>query len=543
VVGAAPRSRAAAVVFGLVYGLVLFGLIVPLSIHRLARNDDHPAPAPTPVAAVRDAPAGQTTRVGLLPGAQAAFPHGPAGWTATGARLGWSGTDGRGQPGALRVQWGSAPAALRSPTFAVTPGDRYWAHAWIHSATAGHAVAIGLRFFDAAGRPMVSGTQVAQPAPAAPTGWTRTTTVIGFAPDRAARGVVVVSSAGAVGTTELVDDVVVGRTSGVAAPVVGPLSTRGPDILDAHGRRVVLRGIQLGGLKNPTWADTTISTDEVEAAHSWGANFARIPLAENPLLPGDCSHDPAYLRIVDRVVTDLTSRGMVALLDLHSLALAPCGTYTQQLMPDASAIAFWRLLAGRYKDNPLVAFDLYNEPHGVPDSVWRDGGVVVSNGVSYATPGMQRLYDVVRAAGADNLVFASGNGWAKRFPVDAPLEHTANLVYAAHAYTCPQGLPAQGARCDPGPHGLFDPTGALAGFLDAGQTAPVVVTEFGWPDAQDSRFVRAVIDYVDRHHWAGWDVFVFDGGTESLFSLVKSIDSVWQPAPSGMAAMVGMLGD
>ena len=111
---------------------------------------------------------------------------------------------------------------------------------------------------------------------------------------------------------------------------------------------------------------------------------------------------------------------MFIMLDLHTNALTACAAPTQQDMPDAKAVTVWTTLANRYKSNPLVGFDLYNEPHDVSDTVWHSGGTVTSSGVTYQAVGMQTLYNTVRATGATNLVFASGTNWATAFPGDRP---------------------------------------------------------------------------------------------------------------------------
>ena len=261
-------------------------------------------------------------------------------------------------------------------------------------------------------------------------------------------------------------------------------------------------------------------------------------------MPGDCSYDSTYLSKVDAMVNAATSQGIFVMLDLHTNALTACAAPTQQSMPDANAVSVWTTLASRYKGNPLVGFDLYNEPHDISDAVWHNGGTVTSSGVTYQAVGMQTLYNAVRAAGATNLVFASGSNWATAFPATAPLTGTSNLVYAAHAYTCPSGLPSSGATCTVGPDGtIYDPSGLLSHFATIGRTAPVMVTEFGFPDKNDGRYITNVENYAASHGWVGWDVYAFDGSTGGLFDLWKNTGSMIEPAVSGMAVMTGMLND
>jgi hypothetical protein len=499
-----------------------------------------PAPVPT-------LPAGQTTNQNVLPAAATAFGTADTGWSSGTAALSWVSGTGRLARGALAVTANGALSSAGSPTFTVTPGARYTATAWTRAALAGHASSLGLSFFDADGNPIAGASnELGQPTTDQSLRWTATRPVVALAPTGAVTGQVsVVSRDAAVGVVDYVDDVSVTETTGVAAPIVGPLTTRGTNVLDANGMRVQLHGIQLGGLRNADWSVDTVTTSEIAAAQSWGANFARLPLAENPMTPGDCSYDQSYVDNVDRIVDDVTSRGMVILLDLHTNAITPCGDWTrQQRLPDAQGITFWQTVANRYKDNPLVAFDLYNEPHNVTDAQWRNGAVFpLGDGASYTAVGMQQLYDTVRATGATNLVFVSGSGWATWYPSTAPLTGTSNVVYGIHAYTCPTATPSNGGTCKPGPGGLLDPTGVLAAYRTISTTAPVMITEFGYPDRTDGTYIAAAANYATTHGWVGWNVFTFDNTTSSPFDLVRGLGDIWEPSTAGMSVIAGMLGD
>src|SRR5204863_8587456 len=143
------------------------------------------------------------------------------------------------------------------------------------------------------------------------------------------------------------------------------------------------------------------------------ANIIRVPLSEALWLSTSCVYDSSYAAKVDGVVSAITSRGMVALVDLHYNTISSCGTAKQWPMADyPNSVTFWQQLAARYKNNPLVAFDLYNEPHGISDDIWRNGGSVTWQGTTFQAAGMQQMYDAVRGTGANNLVIVGGNGWA-----------------------------------------------------------------------------------------------------------------------------------
>src|SRR5699024_5320142 len=107
-----------------------------------------------------------------------------------------------------------------------------------------------------------------------------------------------------------------------------------------------------------------------------------------------------------------------------------------------------------------VIFELYNEPHDISWQVWREGGSVAG----FHAAGMQQLHDVVRAAGANNLVLIGGLDWA--YDLSGVPENRIsgyNIAYATHPYNTAQRQPADWNRA----------WGALA------VTDPVIVTEFG----------------------------------------------------------------
>jgi endoglucanase len=470
--------------------------------------------------------------------ASATFTGSATGWTGYGATVAYNAA-GHAAAGSVAVTAGAAWTGGISPAFTVTPGTRYTATGWAKAATAAHSVGLALRFRTSAGAVIDAGTQIGQGLTDSTTGWTQLAPAVGFAPTGAAKAeVVVLDFDGPKGDVQLFDDLTVRGTTGTAAKLVGPLTTKGTAVYDATGTKVSFRGIDVDGLQYP--ATAKVAAKDVNAARSWGVNLVRIPLAENPVIPGDCSYDATYLTKVDGLVQAATSQGMVALLDLHTNAVKACAAPAQQAMPDGNAVTFWKTVAARYKSNPLVAFDLYNEPHDISDAVWRNGGTVTSGGVTYTAPGMQQLYAAVRGTGATNLITASGPNWASSFPAAAPLTGVTNLVYGVHVYTCMTNTPANGGTCNPGPGGALDPSGILNRFNTAQTQVPLMVTEFGWPDTYDGRYVATVIDSVAARGWAGWDVFAFDSSNTGRFNLVKDTSATPNPSPAGMAVMTRM---
>ena len=177
-----------------------------------------------------------------------------------------------------------------------------------------------------------------------------------------------------------------------------------------------------------------------------------------------------------------------------------------------------------------MAFDLYNEPHNIPDKVWLNGGTVGS----YHAAGMQQLYNAVRSAGAQNLVFVTGVTWGNEPPPE-PLAGY-NVVYSVHYYTCPVNPPPNCANQSP-----FDPAQMLDRWTTFAQHEPVVVGEFGFPDTYSGTYIANVISFAETHGW-GWVVYTWDGYMGRKWDLVGTNPSTGtiEPSPAGMPALLDM---
>ncbi|MCP6423748.1 glycoside hydrolase family 5 protein, partial [Klebsiella pneumoniae] len=70
----------------------------------------------------------------------------------------------------------------------------------------------------------------------------------------------------------------------------------------------------------------------------------------------------AYRKTVDDLVKIAAGQGAWLVLDLHLFG-----------SPQADAVEFWKDAAARYKDNPAVLLDLFNEPTGLTWDLWQKG--------------------------------------------------------------------------------------------------------------------------------------------------------------------------
>jgi hypothetical protein len=330
------------------------------------------------------------------------------------------------------------------------------------------------------------------------------------------------------------------QESGSGSPVVaGPLHTSGNQVLDANGAPVTLRGIVLNGLESAP-SPPQVTQQAVLEARAWGANVVRLPLGEQFWESWNCDYSPSYQSTVNQVVNWITSLGMVALLDLDFNTVGGCLAGAPHNMADNQSPAFWRQVAAQYASNPLVAFDLYNEPHNISDAVWLNGGTTTDfyfPWQTYQAVGMQDLYNAVRSTGAQNLVFVSGNTWASTVP--AALVQGTNIVYAAHAYTCPTNAPPACSNTDPS-----NPAPLLDNWVSLSASAPVMVTEFGWPSQYDGSYNSNVISYAKAKGWS-WTAFTFE---QTQNSTKWDLTSGWfnnltaEPALSGMPVLAALAG-
>lgn len=171
---------------------------------------------------------------------------------------------------------------LWSPTERVITGDRYVGMSYARAVGRTGAVQLELRFLDSVGG--VTDTEMSQPALDSTSSWTQPPVVAAIAPKRAFRVQLgIVFPASVASEVQIVDDASLQETPGGHARVVGPLTTRGNQILDGNGRPLILRGLQRFGLEGGS-ANPLPTEAEIQQLSMWGANEVRISLGEQKLL-------------------------------------------------------------------------------------------------------------------------------------------------------------------------------------------------------------------------------------------------------------------
>jgi aryl-phospho-beta-D-glucosidase BglC (GH1 family) len=267
-----------------------------------------------------------------------------------------------------------------------------------------------------------------------------------------------------------------GRAS-VLAP--GPATTpgfarvEGRKILDADGKPILLRGINLGnwlvaegymfrlehGPQSPRqieelvrdlvgpqeaavfwgeYRDTWITRDDIQYLKRIGLNSIRVPFNYRVLTPED--RPGVWLEdgfaLLDRVIRWSREAGLLVVLDMHCAPGGQTGANIDDshgypwLFEEESAQArtteVWRKLAERYRDEPaLLGYDLLNEP--IPH--WE--------GLDRYNPQLEPLYRRIAAAVREvdphHVLFLGGARWDTNFSVFGP-PFDSNLVYTFHKY-------------------------------------------------------------------------------------------------------------
>jgi endoglucanase len=320
-----------------------------------------------------------------------------------------------------------------------------------------------------------------------------------------AAAVVVVAAAGGTATA-----ITVGSPSSPGAPSSpssdasatehGPLHTKGGDIVDSKGNKVVMTGVNWFGEETSTFAPHGLWTRSLDSmtdqmVHT-GFNTLRLPYS-NELFDAkskpngiDYKKNPDLrgltgLQIMDKVVKSATDRGMMVILDQHRPdQYGQSELWHSDKLSEKQWLSDWTMLAKRYKNNDLVVGgDLHNEPRG--QATWGDG-----NKETDWKMAAEKAGNAIHQVNPNWLIFVEGNDtyknestwWGgelrgvKEHPVK--LAEANKVVYSAHDYgpgvynqnwftakNFPKNMPA-----------FWD---KHWGFLKKNNTAPVLLGEFG----------------------------------------------------------------
>lgn len=152
---------------------------------------------------------------------------------------------------------------------------------------------------------------------------------------------------------------VLSRAGAPAARAPGQFVIRGATIVDPAGHIFVPHGANYAG-PNYLWPRPAVAV-AVASAQAWNFNMVRV----NICLYSPCQSSPTFPNdTLDAIVAEFTRRGIVVMPELHDWTCS---------FPDdkglEAATRWWEHVARRYRDNPYVWLNLFNEPGYTPGGV------------------------------------------------------------------------------------------------------------------------------------------------------------------------------
>jgi endoglucanase len=275
---------------------------------------------------------------------------------------------------------------------------------------------------------------------------------------------------------------------------------------------VLLRGVNRSGLEYSAPHEggdflgaAAVTRREIEEiASGWGCNIVRLPFNQEWILRGYGVHSAeSYRRALDQAIEWIAACGAYTLLDLQWVGgdtayghLADGSPNYVAPLPNPETIDAWSVLAERYRQEPAVLFDLFNEPHDRlpddPNRLWRiapDGGIHAFDefrvGSDHWVPWAGKLIDAIHTIHPQALTWVSGVNWGydlRGVRIDGP-----NVIYSAHVY------PDR-------PHWEWRDR-----FGFAGVDAPLFIAEWGGGD-EDVEWGARLLSFLEGRccGWTAW---------------------------------------
>jgi endoglucanase len=280
------------------------------------------------------------------------------------------------------------------------------------------------------------------------------------------------------------------------------IGVRGNQLVDGRGEPVRLLGVNRSGaeyqcVEGDSVFEGPTDWNSIKAMKRWGINVVRVPLNETCWLgingvPGRLSGDP-YRQAIHEYVDGLEQAGFYVILDLHWAA--PEDNWGTGLipMPDAEhSLDFWRSVAGEFREDRSLIFDVFNEPHDVSWECWATSCEVTDHWFGlYKAVGMTQLVEAIRSTGAEQPLMLGGLDWARDLSGWAewrPADPANALVVSMHNYD-------------------YKPCfrGCRRTLAKLAETYPVVTGELGQIDCR-SNYVRPYMRWADQHgiSYLGW---------------------------------------
>jgi len=322
---------------------------------------------------------------------------------------------------------------------------------------------------------------------------------------------------GASGVTTTTPTATATTTTAPAFTATGMLHVEGTQLIDAAGHPVTLHGAQIESPFNymKSWEQgkqpsVTLNSSVFNVmVHDWKMNVLRLPTSNwiYAKYPAD------YLNKLDQVVQQANAAGLYVVLDLHDTNQGGSPYGKVATLPKTEDVAYWKIIAAHYKNNPMVLFDMYNEPQYQNWDSWQHGGGTVGGAT---VVGMQDLVDAVRSVGAKQIIVLEPGSAGKNVPgLDAAEEggwttigshiiNDPNIMYSLHVYDKVSLSPQQqDAKWGP----ILNHFPLYYGEWAFLPNANIPAHCRGVSHDQADQVVQAFLNYMDSRHanWSAWD--------------------------------------
>jgi aryl-phospho-beta-D-glucosidase BglC (GH1 family) len=216
---------------------------------------------------------------------------------------------------------------------------------------------------------------------------------------------------------------------------LSPLSMSGSDLMDVSGEPLILRGAMIESpfayikgyidqKKNPL---DVLNSQTFQAMHSWGMNAIRINISQ---WIQQADKTGQYLPRLDTAVANANQAKLYVILDFHDDKQS--GSPYGDAKLHAVSLNWWKSIATHYKSNPMVLYDVINEPGYTSWPQWAHG--------DSSHVGELDAYAAIRSAGSNQVVIfepggganGSGKGWSD-FPLSLVSGMT-NIMFSKHNY-------------------------------------------------------------------------------------------------------------
>ncbi len=256
------------------------------------------------------------------------------------------------------------------------------------------------------------------------------------------------------------------------------------DILSVAGNKllyndesIILRGVAVGNPYSRDYVYNRDSNDYKIIRDEWSSNVVRLSVH-----PGLYKRYERFMKSsLEDEIEAARKQNMFVIVDWHVIGepngwekkMHWGGSDTLYYDSDLSiAEEFWKYMAVKYRSDRGVMFEIWNEPQNKNrDLSWSD-----------IRGYMQRLYDIIRSQGADNVIIAPGVYWSYdlRNIRNNPLQGE-NIAYAWHNY--------------PENSSLTDWESAVDGIYNQ---YPLLVTEWGFGSNPDNWHYAKPEDFGEK---------------------------------------------